>query len=71
MLDNTLDSGYDCAMHFTEMTDEALALMSADLDAAGVHEPAPAPKPHSFGGIDGRCWDCDVRPSSGRKYPCI
>lgn len=51
-------------MNFHEMTDEALAVMSADLDAAGVHE---APKEHSFFGIDGRCFDCDIRPHTAAR----
>ena len=59
-------------MHYTEMTDEALALMSADLDAAREAEQGEANyRSHTFGGIDGRCWDCDTRPHAGHRYPCI
>lgn len=26
---------------------------------------------HQFGGIDGRCWECDVKPwHESAKYPC-
>lgn len=60
-------------MNFHEMTDEALAVMSADLDASGVHAPvATGPHPsHIFGGIDGRCFDCDCRPSyRAAEQPC-
>lgn len=40
----------------------------ATLDAQGIDPwapvEAPAPVSHLFGGIDGRCYDCDVRPGS-------
>lgn len=62
-------------MNYTEMTDEALALMSDDLDRARLlnggatfsNHPS-----HNFTGIDGRCMDCDCR-RFGRHapYPCI
>lgn len=66
-------------MTYTELTDEALALMSRDLDTERevaarvtggvlfVSDPS-----HTFGGIDGRCWDCDARPwGRAASGPCI
>lgn len=65
-------------MDINEMTDEALALVSRDLDA----ERAVAERltggvlfasdvSHHFGGIDGRCWDCDARPfGRAASVPC-
>lgn len=54
-------------MNINEMTDEAIALMSADLDATRADANYAS---HTFGGIDRRCWDCDTRPHAGHRYPC-
>lgn len=65
-------------MHYTEMTDEALALMSRDLDAerevamrltgGTIHA---NDRSHMFGGIDGRCFNCDARPfGRAGSLPC-
>lgn len=72
-------------MHYTELSDEALHVMSEDLHAArevtaqqeiasrlnngAFYGNHPS---HNFTGIDGRCMDCDCRPF-GRHAPnpCI
>lgn len=60
-------------MDINEMTDADLAAYDAHLtekfwDHLPENQPAPATVDpyftHVFGGIDGRCFGCDVRPSS-------
>jgi hypothetical protein len=48
-------------MDINEMTDEALHALAQEVEAK---ERARAYATHVFGGIDGRCFGCDVRPSS-------
>lgn len=48
-------------MDINEMTDEALHALAGEVEAK---ERDRAYATHNFGGIDGRCYGCDIRPSS-------
>ena len=51
-------------MDIVGMTDEALHVMSRDLDKRRAED---AYASHTFTGIDGRCMDCDIRPHTALR----